>query len=148
MKRSRSYAAMREALYERCRGDGEFPLCNLCHLPVTPGQDWDRSHHPVPRALGGKETGIAHVRCNREHGAKVVTPAVAKGKRVRRAHLGVTRPGIGRHRMPCGRHSKVKMTVDRQIVPRLSLRDKLILAGVIMLSDCTDEEVEQHFGNL
>jgi hypothetical protein len=146
MRRDR--AKYREALYERCRGNLPFPICNLCNLEIATGQDWEESHQPVPRALGGKKTGIAHVRCNRDHGAKVVTPAVAKGKRVRRRHLGIVREGLGRSRMPGGRHSKVKITMDRRIVPRLSLRDKLILAGIIMLEDCTEEEVEAHFGNL
>ena len=54
----------REKLYDLWRGTAEHPTCNLCSLPITAGQDWDESHNPhLPRALGGKVTGLAHRRC-------------------------------------------------------------------------------------
>lgn len=71
----------REALYDRCRDGLPYPLCNLCGLPVYPGDSWDESHFPVPKSLGGTETGIAHMRCNRDHGAKIVTRIYILDKR-------------------------------------------------------------------
>ena len=88
----------REALYDReveralVAGRGDCPICNLCDTPVTPGQPWDESHVGAPAALDGHDTGIAHRKCNRDHGAKVVTPFVAKAKRMRRRHIGIQKP--------------------------------------------------------
>lgn len=70
-------------------GRGDCPICNLCDTPVQIGQPWDESHIGAPAALGGDTVGIAHRKCNRDHGAKVVTPFVAKAKRMRRRHIGV-----------------------------------------------------------
>lgn len=128
-------AARREEFYNAAKGRHEHPVCNLCGLDILPGQAWDRSHYPVAKAFGGKKVGIAHARCNRDHGAKVVTPAAAKAKRVRRRHFGITRPGLGRRRMPGGRHSPYKLTIDRQVIPRLTLREKLIQAGLMREDD-------------
>lgn len=91
-------AKQREQLWDReCdnardRGRGDYPICNLCDLPVQPGQSWDESHVGRPKALGGTETGIAHRRCNRHHGAKHVVPFVAKAKRMRRKFIGAGVP--------------------------------------------------------
>ncbi len=105
----------RQALYDRCCGENEFPLCNICGLPVTPGQDWDESHMPVPKALGGKQTGIAHRKHNREHGAAVITPMVAKCKRVRARHTRAWRP---KHPMPGGKWDSRKRTMEGMVVDR------------------------------
>jgi autotransporter passenger strand-loop-strand repeat protein len=56
--------ARREALYDRARGDKEYPDCNICGLPVFPFDRWEESHVPVPKCFGGTATGIAHTRCN------------------------------------------------------------------------------------
>ena len=123
MTRRRLTARQREDLYNReavkARDSkrGEYPICNLCNLPVTPGQDWDESHAGRPAALGGTDTGIAHRRCNRIHGATIVTPMVAKAKRTRRKHIRAS--AKAKHPLPGGRHSPIKITlhngpVDRQ----------------------------------
>jgi hypothetical protein len=88
--------AQRRALYEAELADAvedgaEYPACNICGGPIFSTDGWDVSHMPVAAALGGTRTGIAHRRCNREHGAKVVTPAVAQAKRRRDRHLGIKR---------------------------------------------------------
>ncbi len=82
----------REELYERCRGERKFPDCNICFLPIHPGQRWHESHDPLlPRALGGVATGIAHERCNLQHNHHHDTPLVAKITRVRRKDIGAFR---------------------------------------------------------
>ncbi len=124
-------AKQREALYDRCRDGKEFPDCNLCGLPVTVGHAWDESHVPVPKALGGTETGIAHRVCNHIHNNKVVTPVVAKVKRLRRKHLGVVRPGMGKHRMPGGRASGQSRTMRHGVVARITLSQRLAQLGLV-----------------
>ena len=116
-RRSLSSTA-REALYDRCRGDNEFPICNICHLPVDGvRQAWHESHDPegLPHALGGTETGIAHRECNLRHGAEVVTPLVAKVARVRRNHIGAS---VSQFPMPGGRNSRLKKLVGGGVVVR------------------------------
>jgi hypothetical protein len=82
----------REALYDRCRGDAEYPSCNICLLPITPGQLWHESHNPLlPKALGGLIDGIAHARCNLDHNHQHDTPLVAKVRRRRQKHIGAFR---------------------------------------------------------
>jgi hypothetical protein len=121
----------RDYLHSEARADaylagrGEHPICNLCDQPITPDQDWDESHDPgQPRCFGGKSKALAHVACNREHGAKVVTPAFAKAERVRKRHLGITGPGLGRHPMRCGRRSRERKTMNHGVQPRLSVKQK------------------------
>jgi hypothetical protein len=94
------------------------PDCNLCHLPVFPGDDWDESHVPVPKALGGKATGVAHRLCNRRHNNLDVTPRVAKAKRQHRKHVGIDGPGLGKKPMRFGRRDALKKTFSNGIVPR------------------------------
>ena len=111
-----------EAAQEAARG--EFPICVHCDLPVKPGQDWDRAHVGVPRALGGDTVGVGHRRCNRLDNNRVVTPIVAKADSVRKKHLGIAGPGLGRTRMPCGRRSMLSKTMSHGVQPRLSLADR------------------------
>ena len=131
MARKRLSPTKREALWDReaklacAAGRGPDPICNRCDLAVTPGQDWDESHEPVAAAFGGHETGVAHRRCNREHGARVVWPAVAKSDRVRRFHIGAAGPGRGRHPMRAGRRSGERKTFRYGVVPRLTLTEQL-----------------------
>jgi hypothetical protein len=126
-------AKQREDLWLRCRttayldgrGDGTICICNLCDLPVYPTDAWDESHDPAkPKSFGGKAVGVAHRRCNRDHGAQVVTPAKAKSDRVRRRALGITRPGMGRHAMPAGRRSNEKRKIGGGVEPRLTMAQK------------------------
>lgn len=121
----------RDYLYSRCRNEagisglGNYPICNICNQPVLPTDAWDESHAPEhPKALGGKSVAIAHLTCNRDHGAKVVTPMVAKVKRTRDKFLGIKGPGLGRHPMQGGRRSGVTRTMSGEVKPRLTLAQK------------------------
>jgi hypothetical protein len=68
-----------ECLRSAKAGRGRLPICNICDLPVAETDAWDGSHHPArPKVFGGRSVGIAHHRCNLEHGARVVTPARAR----------------------------------------------------------------------
>lgn len=115
--RRRLSSSAREALYDRCRGNDDFPACNIpgCGRLVRPGERWVESHFPVPFALGGIETGIAHEICNQVYAADVEVPAIAKTKRVRRRHIGAH---VARHPLPCGRNSRFKKTMNGGVVPR------------------------------
>lgn len=111
--------------YRAGRSDGSFCLCNLCDTPVYKTDAWDESHAPErPKAFGGRSTGIGHRRCNREHGAQVVTPAVAKSDRIRRRAIGALTAGLGQHAMPGGSRSALKRTVAGRVVARTTLREK------------------------
>ncbi len=107
----------REDLYDRCRGEAEYPTCNLCLLPITRGQEWDESHNPyLPRALGGLVDGIAHRKCNRDHGAQHDVPLIARITRLRQKDIGAfvkrSRPIIGSKR------SGIKVSFNRPPVWR------------------------------
>jgi hypothetical protein len=110
----------RESLAAHLAGRGTSPICNICGLPVTPGQAWDESHDGAPKAFGGRSTGIAHRRCNHDHGAQVVAPAAAKAKRVHRKHIGAAGAGLGRYPMAAGRRSDVSKTMHHGLQPRLT----------------------------
>ncbi|HEX4114162.1 MAG TPA: hypothetical protein VH020_16635 [Stellaceae bacterium] len=102
-------------------GLGSHPVCNLCQLPVFETDDWDESHDPAkPKCFGGRDTGVAHRRCNRDHGAKVVTPAYAEGNRVRRKAIGALKPGMGKSPMRGGRRDDFKIAVGGGRKPRLT----------------------------
>jgi hypothetical protein len=116
-RRRRLSTTAREALYDRCRGDAEFPTCNICGLLILVGDAWDESHDPdgPPRCFGGSETGVAHRACNRRHGAKVVTPLAAKAGRARQKHIGAFQT---RHKLPGGRDDFRKRRIDGTVVIR------------------------------
>jgi hypothetical protein len=106
-------------------GRGDLPICNLCDLPVQKTDAWDRSHDPGrARSNGGKSVGIAHLRCNREHGAKVVVPSNAKADAQRRNHIGAAGPGLGKCPMRAGKRSAFTKTFQRGVQPRLTLAQK------------------------
>jgi hypothetical protein len=109
----------REALYDRCRGDDEFPTCNICHRLILIGEAWDVSHDPEasPRCFGGTEVGVAHRSCNRRHGVQVVRPLDAKATRIRQRHIGAYQT---RHKLPGGRNDSVKRKLNGQVVPRVN----------------------------
>jgi hypothetical protein len=87
--RKRMSTAQRRDFYAEACGENEYPTCNICPFLVLPWHAWDVSHEGAPHALGGTKVGIAHRRCNRIHGAKVVTPMVAKAKRQYDKHRGI-----------------------------------------------------------
>jgi hypothetical protein len=124
----------REALWARevhkayVESDGRLrtPVCNLCGLPVDENEPWHESHCPSrAKSFGGKSVGVAHAPCNLKHGCEVVTPMFAKSNRIRARHLGLKRPGQGRHPMPAGRDTKISRTVSGRVVSRLSLSEKI-----------------------
>ena len=113
-----------ECLVAYKAGRGRFPICVHCDLPVTPDQAWDRSHITVPAAFGGRSVGVGHRKCNQLDNNQVVTPASAKANAVRKKHLGITGPGLGRAPMRCGRRSRQRKTFSRGVQPRRTLAEQ------------------------
>jgi hypothetical protein len=120
----------RDYLYSEARtnahlaGRGEYPICPHCNLPVTPDQDWDEVHVGAPACFGGKSKTVGHRRCNQLDNHRNVTPAHAKAERVRKRHLGITGPGLGRHPMRAGRRSRFRKKINGGLEPRLTLAEK------------------------
>ena len=118
--RRRLSTTQRRALYdaavETARAAGrEHPACNLCPHPILPGQAWDVSHEGIPAALGGTAIGLAHRRCNRIHGAQIVTPMVAKAKRTGDKFRDIKRAS---NPLPGGREDLRKRTMAGVVVNR------------------------------
>lgn len=142
--RRRLSTTAREALYDRCRGDNEFPTCNICGLPVEGFREaWDESHHPdgAPHALNGNndDVGVAHRECNRRHGAEVVIPLIAKVKRIRQKGIGAFR---SRSPMACGRDSNRMKKMDGSVVARPTRVQKLALPSKFRSFDQLDVELD------
>jgi len=117
--RRRLSSTAREALYDRCRGDAEFPTCNICDQLILVGDAWDESHDPdgPPHCFGGTDTGVAHRTCNRRHGAQVIRPLDAKATRNRQKHIGAFET---RHKLPGGRLDSRKRKLNGEVVTRPS----------------------------
>lgn len=133
-------SSQREALYDRCRGADEFPTCNIpgCGLPVKPGERWVESHYPVPHALGGTETGVAHEDCNKFFAEHVEVPAIAKAKRIRRKHIGAH---VARCPLPGGRDDTRKRKIGGGVEPRHArVRSKLTREDFAKLAATTNLE--------
>lgn len=122
--RHRLTSKQRQALYESesakalASGRGEHPICNICNLPVQPGQEWHDSHNKyLPHAAGGERDGIAHARCNLKHNNEHDTPLVAKLKRIAQKHSGAYRsanPMRGSRDHPWQEKQKLNGTVVRR----------------------------------
>jgi hypothetical protein len=120
--RRRLNTTQRRALYESAvetarEAGKEFPDCNLCHLPIRPGEKWEESHVGRPAAFGGTDSGVGHKRCNRKHGAEIVTPMVAKAKRAGDKFLDIKR---SRQPMQGGCDDPRKRTVGGMVVDRVT----------------------------
>jgi hypothetical protein len=114
LTRRRLSTAQRRAFYaQACQGK-DYPDCNICGRPVLPRDKWVDSHMPVPHALDGTETGVAHAKCNVEYWAKVEAPMLAKVKRIRDKHRGIH---VSRHPMRRADDPR-KRTVDGRVVNR------------------------------
>jgi hypothetical protein len=114
IRRRKLTKAQRRDFYIAAKGEEDFPRCNICGEFVLPGQAWDESHEGAPHALGGTRTGIAHRRCNRDHGAQVVTPMVAKAKRLYDKHRGIH---VSRYPMRDPEDPR-KRTMDGRVIDR------------------------------
>jgi hypothetical protein len=117
-KRDYLYSAARTAAH--LAGRGEHPICPHCDLPVKPGQAWDECHVGTPRAFGGKLTRVGHRRCNQLDNNRNVTPLAAHANEVRKRHLGIKGPGLGRSPMRGGVRSKERRTMQGGVVRRLT----------------------------
>lgn len=118
--RHRDYVYSEAKTAAQLAGRGDFPICPHCQLPVTPGQAWDECHVGVPKVFGGKSKVPGHRRCNQLDNNQVVTPAAAKANEVRKRHLGIKGPGLGRAPMRGGVRSKERKTMHGGVVRRQS----------------------------
>ena len=115
-------AAERERLYDhelaKAKVDGfRYPVCNLCGIEIRPGHQWHESHVGRPKALGGKETGLAHAECNIDHNHRFATPQIAKAKRQARAHKGCKQSAAP---LPFGRSSRLRKKLNGSVIERKS----------------------------
>lgn len=121
MTRRRLSSTARESLWDcecakaSATDRGDFPICNICELPVLPSDRWHESHYPVPAALDGQITGVAHAACNLRHAAQVDVPMIARVKRMRRRAIGAH---VSRRPLPGGRDDPRKKTLDGRVVDR------------------------------
>lgn len=104
--------AVKVAAWQRCNGH-----CEECTAKLFPGRfQYD---HDIPDGLGGEPTlDNCVVRCSACHltkTTKVDVPRIAKTKRVRNAHLGITRP---KRPMPGSRGSALKKCMDGRVERR------------------------------
>lgn len=106
----------RDAFYKAACREEEFPTCGYCLRPVLPGQKWDKAHDGIPRVWGGKVLKVWHRRCNRIHGAKVVTPAYAKGERQRKKGRDIYRSRF----LFRTKEKPMKRTLDGRVVDRIT----------------------------
>lgn len=107
--------AQRRFFYEAARGDLEFPICNICLTEILPYQRWVESHMPVPRALGGTATGIAHDKCNAARWRDTEAPMLAK---TRRQYDFARDLKATRNPLPGGRRDSRKKKIDGTVVDR------------------------------
>jgi hypothetical protein len=133
----------------RLAGRGEFPICPLCDLPVTPDQDWDavdpgaarcksepsksRSSKSCPSkscpskscpSKSRPSQAVGHRRCNAQANPALGKSATDKADRVRKRHAGITGPGLGAHPLPCGRRDRLRRTMRGRVLPRRTLAEK------------------------
>jgi hypothetical protein len=108
--------AERAAFYAAACGEADHPICGWCLQPVLPHETWERAHEGVPHTWGGTDEAVWHARCNRIHGAQVVTKAYAKGKRQHNKHRDIyrSRNPFRRKELP------MKRTLDGRVVDRVT----------------------------
>jgi hypothetical protein len=75
---------------------------------------WD-AEHTSPHANGGTDVRPAHVACHRIKTSTQDVPAIAKGKRVRDRHFGITQSASI---MPGSRRSRWKKKINGEVVER------------------------------
>jgi hypothetical protein len=107
--------AQRRDFYNAAKGDNEFPVCNICGLPVRPCHDWVESHLPIPRAWKGKKTGVAHARCNQERRATVEAKMFKKANHQYDMARGIK---VSRNPLPGGKDDPRKRTIDGRVIDR------------------------------
>lgn len=103
--------ARRICLYVHLKEDerGRYMVCALSGIRFDPGTSaWRADHYPIPWALGGRNTpdNLRPVltKYDAEPGghAAQVSSGIAKGKRVRRKHLGASVRGASFRGLPEG----------------------------------------------
>jgi hypothetical protein len=115
-----SSARERETVWERAFAEGNGHVyCNLCGQEIFPGDDWDISHQPIPKTLGGKLVAPGHRRCNIKDNVEYVTPTAARVRRKHRWHTGITGPGLSQNALPGGRRDNVTKKLNGKVEPRL-----------------------------
>jgi hypothetical protein len=120
-------SAARERLYDRELAKAQaagfrYPVCNLCGIEIRPGSVWHESHVGRPKALGGKESGLAHRECNIEFNRLFDTPRIAKAKRQARKHKGCIQTSAP---LPFGRATNRSKKLNGEVVPRMTQGEKL-----------------------
>jgi hypothetical protein len=118
-----SRAAYRETVWETAfiEGNGHvYCIHPKCRGEIFPGDDWDVSHHPIPKCLGGKVVGPGHRRCNIKDNVEYVTPTAARVRRKHRWHVGITGPGLSANALPGGRRDNISKKLTGEVVPRIS----------------------------
>jgi hypothetical protein len=113
--RKRMTTAQRREFYNAACGGNEFPMCNLCPQPVLPREEWVESHVPIPHAWNGKETGVAHKRCNDLYWQKVEAPRLAKARHQYDMARGIK---VARNPVRGGRQDPWKRKMDGTVVDR------------------------------
>ena len=117
MKRREFPPKVKLAAWERSNG-----RCESCQRVLVSGDiNYD---HIIPDGSGGEPTlDNCSVVCRGCHGAKTVRDVVviAKGKRVRRRHLGIKHT---KRPFPGGRDSPWKRTIDGRVVRRRPIDDE------------------------
>jgi hypothetical protein len=116
-----SRARYRETIWEAAEVDGNGTVfCNLCMGRVVGTEAWAISHVGAPAALGGTDVGVAHKLCNERDNLAFVIPLVARAKRLRRRHLGITGPGLTDNPLPGGRRDNISKKLSGEVVPRIT----------------------------
>ncbi len=112
--RRRRSKAQRRAFYDAAKGDNDFPTCNICgHLVI--GRKWVESHMPIPHAWAGKETGVAHKRCNDLYWRQVEAPMMKKARHQYDMARDIDVPA---NPLPGGKNDPRKRKVDGTVVDR------------------------------
>lgn len=89
--------------------------CHICGMSIDPVRErWD-AEHTSPHANGGTDVRPAHVACHRIKTSTQDVPAIAKGKRVRDRHFGITQSASI---MPGSRRSRWKKKINGEVVER------------------------------
>ncbi len=85
--------------------------------------------------IQGRSTGVGHRACNQRDNNLVVTPMVARAKRLAAIAAGRKGPGLGRYPMRAGRLSTETKTFRHGVRRRRTLGQRLAVAGILRRGD-------------